>query len=133
MNDDWKTKRYRYQITLKSGKVVTTDYYDSYQDLENFIKTGYAGTFVSGEGFVELPLNEIQAVQPIEEGQQKGLQPPETPYEPLPGASTGNLADVLSALRKPSAAPPQGTQPAQPLSQAPPQSADEPPTELPLR
>ncbi|HEY5667810.1 MAG TPA: hypothetical protein VIR03_01460 [Candidatus Saccharimonadales bacterium] len=133
MNDDWKTKRYRYQITLKSGKVVMTDYYDTYQDLENFIRTGYAGVFVSGEGYVELPLNGIQAVQPIEEGQQSGHQPPETPYQPLPEPRPQgqNMNPQQEQDTQPEANAPQTG--SQPLSQTPSQSPDEPPTELPLR
>ncbi len=83
MNEDWKTKRYRYQITLQTGQTVTTDFFDSYQDLENFIRTGAAG-FYTPDGFVETPIVQIKAVQPIEEGQASGVQPSGSP-EPYKG------------------------------------------------
>lgn len=85
MNEDWKSKRYRYHVTLTSGAEVDTNYFDTYTDLESWIKSGAAG-ILTPKGFVEIPLSSVKSIQPIEEGQSQGQKPPERDIQAPPAA-----------------------------------------------
>jgi len=84
-SQDWRNKRYRYHITLSSGQEVDTNYFDTYRDLENWIKSGAAGV-LTPSGFVEIPILAVKGVQPIEEGQAEGQQPGERDVMAPPAA-----------------------------------------------
>lgn len=94
---EWRNKRYRYHITLTDGREVQTNYYDSYNDLENWIRSGAAGV-LTPNGFVELPPAVVKSIQPIEEGQAQGQQPPEREVAAPPAAPPAEDAAAAGPL-----------------------------------
>jgi hypothetical protein len=96
MNEDWKSKRYRYHVTLASGTEVDTNYFDTYADLERWIKSGAAGV-LTPKGFVEIPLASVKSIQPLEEGQAQGQQPPEVEVQaPPPPPDAGPTMKIFT-------------------------------------